>query len=59
MNEGSIQTGLKHKLSDKYQYQSYFKLIFFEIRRELLIQAEGGSGNDFVGSDKMAISSLY
>ena len=51
--------GLKHKLSDKYQYQSYLKLIFFEIRRELLIPAEGGSGNDFVGSDKMAISSLY
>ena len=47
--------GLKHKLSDKYQYQSYLKLIFFKIRRELLIQAEGGSGNDFVGSDKMAI----
>ena len=56
MNEGSIDWS---QLSAKYQYQSCLELIFFEIRRELLIPAEGGSGNDFVGSDKMAISSLY
>ena len=58
MNEGSIDWS-QTQIVRQILIPVIFRINLFEMRRELLIPTEGGSGNDFVGSDKMAISSLY